>query len=434
MAVWRSRRPVLISVVTLVVTAIVAGSATWLVLRDDAPGRSAGVVPSVPSPVIPPPAPADDPDLQAGFDAILRDRARGILTGRRDLFLARVDPRDAAFRAEQVRFYENLRALRPSELSFLRHTYWPEPKVQQRHGPEAHAFLVVMRIRIGGIDPAPRVTEVGYSVARRGGRYLLVDDDDIDADLGTGRHREPWDFGPIEVVRSRTVVVVVSRGEGRLGRRLARDAAAVLPTVRRLTGRPLPGVLVAAVNDPRVLGGDLQTGGDSVAAVAVPNLLPVTPRSRSRYRVVGSRIMIQPAFRNKAGRRLLAHEFTHAAWSTSTTRPPTWLVEGFAEYVEMAVARQAGYGARVERRRQKVLAESFPKLRSLPIDGLFHGEYGEDSYGISWVLVQYLADEYGLDRVRAYYADHPYGQDAALPLRRHFRLAPAGLIAAARRG
>lgn len=427
----RGRRP-LIWAVTLLATAIVAGSLTWLTLREDGSPRRAGVAASTPAPVIPEPVPADDPELQEGFDRLLRDRALGILTGRLDLFLARVDPRNAAFRAEQVRLFANLRAIRPAELSFLRHTYWPEPKVQQRHGREAHAFLVVMRIRIAGIDASPRVTEVGYSVARRGGWYLLVADDDIDADLGVGGHREPWDFGPIEVVRAPGVMVLVSRGERALGHRLAQQATAVLPTVRALTRRPLRGLLLAAVKDRRVLGSELRTGGDSIAAVAVPNQLPVTPRSRSRYHVVGSRIIVHPDYRNKAGRRLLGHEFTHAAWA-SVTQAPTWLAEGYAELVEMEVAREAGYGDRVERRRQKVLSESVLELKGLPIDGLFHGDYGEDSYGISWVIVSYLADKYGLDRLNAFYAAHTAEQDKARLLRKHFGVDEAGLLAAVKK-
>jgi hypothetical protein len=427
----RGRRS-LIWAVTLLATAIVAGSLTWLTLRDDDAPRRAGVAASTPAPVIPEPVPADDPELQEEFDRILRERAQGIMTGRRDLFLARVDPANAAFRAEQLRYYANLRAIRPAELSFLRHTYWSEPKVQQRHGREAHAFLVVMRIRIAGIDASARVTEVGYSVARRGGRYLLVGDDDIDADLGVGEHREPWDFGPIEVVRAPGVMVLVSRGEGRLGRRLAREATAVLPTVRALTGRPLRGLLVAAVKDRRVLGSDLRSGGESIAAVAVPNQLPVTPRNRSRYRVVGSRIIIHPDYRNKAERVLLAHEFTHAAWA-SVLGAPTWLVEGYAVLVETEVARDAGYGDEVERRRQEVLTESLPGLKDLPIDGLFHGDYGEDSYGISGVIVAYLADKYGRDRLNAFYADHPSELDEDRLLRKHFGVDTAGLLAAIRK-
>lgn len=424
----RGRRP-LIWAVTLLATAFLAGSLTWLTVRDDSAPRRAGVATSPSTPAIPEPVPADDPELRDDFDRMLRDRAQGILTGRLDLFLARVAP---AFRAEQTRYYANLRAIRPAELSFLRHTYWPEPRVQQRHGSQAHAFLVVMRIRIAGIDAAPRVTEVGYSVARRGGRYLLVGDDDIDPDLGVGEHREPWDFGPIEVVRRPGVMVVVSKGEGRLGRRLAREATAVVPAVRSLTGRPLHGLLVAAMKDRRVLGSDLRSGGESIAAVAVPNQLPVTPRNRSRYRIVGSRIIVHPDYRHEADRMLLAHEFTHAAWAP-VLGAPTWLVEGYAVLVEMEVARDIGYADYVGRRRHKVLTESIPGLKDLPIDGLFHGDYGEDSYGISWVIVAYLAEQYGRARLNAFYTDFPSDLDEDRLLRKHFGVDSAGLLAAVKK-
>jgi hypothetical protein len=422
----RGRRP-LIWTAILLVTAIVAGGTTWLALDRDATGELA----TVPTPPPSKPVPADDPELLTAVDAILRERARAVLTGRQDLFLRGVDPHNAGFLAAERQVYANLRVLRPAELSFLRHTYWPEPRVQQQHGPAAHAFLVVMRIRLAGLDSSARVTEVGYSFARRGGRYLLVDDDDIDPDLGVGQHREPWDFGPIEVARAPGVLIVVSRGEGKLARRLARDATAALPPVRRLTRRPVKGLLVIALKDRRTLD-DWRSGSGSAAAVAAPSLLPVTPRSRSAYRVVGSRVIVNPAYRSRMDRALFAHEFTHAAWAT-IRHAPSWLVEGYATLVQMDVMVDAGYGDWVDRHRRKVFTRSIPGLTGLPIDGLFHGDYGEDSYGISWVIVEYLVDEYELDGVMEFYADHTSARDESVLLRKHFGVDEKALLAAVKR-
>jgi hypothetical protein len=293
-----------------------------------------------------------------------------------------------------------------------------------------------MMMQVAGIDTAPRATLVGYTFAERGGRLLLVDDDDVAAELDRGRYREPWDLGAIEVVRKPGVLVVVPSGEVRNGQRLAQESQAAVPAVRSTTRRAQAGILVIALADKRSMDPEWRTGGHAAGAVAVPNLAPTTA-DPTVFKAVGSRVVINPDERHAADRFMLAHEFTHAAMSTLGQGAPTWLVEGYAVYVEQHLAEQSGYEEDVADWRDELMSKAIPKLTVLPIDGVFHGDYDEESYGISWIIVEYLATKYGLARVNALYADLAWGSDDPAvreqTLRKHLKISEAALVAAVKK-
>jgi hypothetical protein len=189
--------------------------------------------------------------------------------------------------------------------------------------------------------------------------------------------------------------------------------------------------LVIAMADRRSVDPRWQTGGHPAAAVAAYNLAPFAD-DPSDMKVVGSRVVIHPDQRKKADELLLAHEFTHAAMAPLGFDAPTWLVEGLAMYAEMQLAEQRGYDS--EDWRDELLEEAIPALDVLPIDGVFHGEYDEDSYGVSWIIVEYLMTKYGQAKVNALYADLARAEvDPTLReqlIRKHLKLSEAALVAA----
>jgi hypothetical protein len=294
----------------------------------------------------------------------------------------------------------------------------------------------MMLVRVAGVDPAPRPTPLGYTFAQRGGRWFLVDDDDLAAEHDRGSYKEPWDLGAIDVVRGPRVLVVVPAGERGNGRRLAREAAAALPAVRSATRRAQARILVIAMKDRRSMDPEWRTGGHPAAAVAVSNHAPRNTAA-TEFRVVGSRVVINPDKRREAGRFLLAHEFTHAAMEPLGHDAPTWLVEGFAEYVEWRFAARSGFRRGVAEVRRELLREAVPKLTVLPIDGVFHGDYDEESYGVSWLIVEYLVGRYGLAKVGALYADLARGPDdpevREQRLRKHLKVSEPALLAAVKK-
>jgi hypothetical protein len=260
---------------------------------------------------------------------------------------------------------------------------------------------------------------------------MLVADDDLAAEADRGTFREPWELGPIEVARGSGVLVVVPAGEGANARRLVQESREALPVVRLATRRAQAGILVIAMSDKKSMDPDWASGGHPAGAVAAPNYTPVDA-GLTDFKVTGSRVVINPTQRTKADRLLLAHEFTHAALTTLGPGAPTWLVEGFAMYVENRLAEQSGRADEIADWRDELLSEAIPPLTVLPIDGVFHGDFDEDSYGIAWLLVEYLVTKYGLAKVNAFYAglaksaDDPAVRDQAL--RKHFGLTETTLL------
>ncbi|TCC18030.1 peptidase MA family metallohydrolase [Kribbella speibonae] len=410
------------------VLAIAAAATTWAVAgRDDPPASSSAATPT--------PTVSEQPveeRMLAGAGAILKTRATAVLTGRLSQYLQYVDPANKKLRERDQQVFANLRKLGLARLSYQVDANWA-PEVQAQHGPSARAVRVLMLIQVAGIDAAPRATGLGYTFAERDGRWLLVDDDDLAAEADLKAYREPWDLGAIEVVRRPGVVVVAPVGERPNAERLAHESQAAIPIVRSTTRRVQAGILVIAMADNRSMDPEWRTGGHPAAAVAAHNFAPANPEA-SEFKVVGSRVVINPDQRTRAGRLLLAHEFTHAAMGLLGNSAPTWLVEGFAMYVENRLAAQNGYEQELAAERRTLLREKVSALVVLPIDGVFHGDYDEDSYGVSWIIVEYLVTKYGQAAVNSLYADLARGPDAPAVreqvLRKHLKLSETALVAA----
>jgi hypothetical protein len=419
----------------VVVLAVAAAAVTWSVVGRQDPSPAMGDASASGTPAATSSESPAEQRMQAQVDAVLKARASAVLAGRLSQFLEHVDPRNQKLRRQHQQVFTNLRKIGVRQLSYRRETNWV-PEKQPQHGTGAQAFRVLMLVQIAGIDPAPRATPLGYTFAERGGRLLLVDDDDLAAELDRGRYREPWDLGAIDVVRKPGVLVVVPSGERGNGQRLARESRAAVPAVRSATRRTQAGILVIAMADRRSMDPGWRTGGHAAAAVAAPNLAPTTA-DPTEFKVIGSRVVINPDERSEADRLLLAHELTHAAMSPLGHGAPTWLVEGFAEYVELHLAEQSGYRQGVAKRRGELLRDAIPTLAVLPIDGVFHGDYDEESYGVSWIIVEHLVTKYGLTTVNALYADLARGADDPVVreqvLRKHLRISETALVAAVKR-
>lgn len=418
----------------VVVFAVAAAAVTWSVVGRREPSPATGDAGASSTPATTPSEATAEQRLQAQVDAVLKARASAVLAGRLPQFLEHVDPRNQKLRRQHQQVFTNLRKIGLQQLSYVRETNWV-PEKQPQHGAGAQAFRIMMLVRIAGIDPASRATPLGYTFAERGGRLLLVDDDDLATELDRGRYREPWDLGAIEVARKPGVLVVVPSGEGGNGERLAQESRAALPVVQSATRRAQAGVLVVAMADKRSMDPEWRTGGHAAAAVAAPNMAPTA--DPNEFKVIGSRVVINPDERTDADRLLLAHEFTHAAMSPLGYGAPTWLVEGFAEYVELHLAERSGYRQGVAERRDELLREAIPALTVLPIDGVFHGDYDEETYGVSWIIVEHLVTKYGLTTVNALYAELARGADDPIVreqvLRKHLKVSEAALVAAVKK-
>ncbi|GAA0952003.1 hypothetical protein GCM10009554_54370 [Kribbella koreensis] len=411
--------------------AVVAGGVTYGVAgRDESPKITAetSVTPSATGPVVSADELAEQ-KMIAGIDAALKGRAAALQSGTLAQFLSYSDPKNAKLLQRDRQVFANLRLIGAKHVSYLRQLSF-SPELRPKLGANARAVRIKMQTQLTGIDPAPRLTQVGFTLAERGGRWLVVDDDDAEAG-DRGPAREPWELGPIEVSRGRGVLVISSPGEEKNGRRLVQEAVAAVPAVQAVTKRAQAGILVVAMAAPRSWAG-LMTGGHPAGAVALRNVT-LTNADGTEFKVTGSRIVINPTERKTADRFLLAHEFTHAAMAPLGDGAPTWLVEGSAEYVAYRLLDQSNYSNYVADER-RAYRKAVKALAVLPIDGVFHGDYDENSYGVAWLIVDYLVKKYGQPKVNAFYAEVAKGTDDPVlrdqALLKYFKVTDAALVAA----
>lgn len=339
----------------------------------------------------------------AAVDVILQRRARAVLTGDQAAFLQDLDPSNAALRRRHIQLFQNLRTLGFRAIAYHRAEVWLNDKA----GPDSTAFRVVMRYQLAGPGHVPTVTELGYTFAPKAGRWLLVDDDDLDADLDDA-HRQPWDFGPIQVVRRPGVFVIVSAGDGAFGRKVAADSLIALAEVRKVwQSRLQPTVIVVAMKEQAALVRSWELPGHEIAAIAMHLIDNTVPTDRTTGKVVGGWVVVNPKERKDVDTGLLAHEFTHVGAVWLGGGAPLWLVEGLAEYVRYQVVadRSRGWAMGVEEYRDEIRADSLGQLKVLPIDGVFHGDFGEDTYGVSWLAAEHLVKAVGVRKVTDFYVE-----------------------------
>ncbi|MDX6282778.1 MAG: hypothetical protein QOH03_3849 [Kribbellaceae bacterium] len=207
-----------------------------------------------------------------------------------------------------------------------------------------------------------------------------------------------------------------------------------MPSVQAATKRAPAGVLVVAMADRRSFPG-ATIGGEPAGATAIGNEM-ATDAALIGFKTIGSRVVINPSKRKTSDRELLAHEFTHAAMSPLGDGAPTWLVEGYAEYVERQLAERRGEGQWLADERRKLRRTAIKSLVLPPADDVFYDR--EDNYGVSWLIVEHLVNKYGLAKLNALYADLATARDDATTrdriFRKHLSLTAATLAAAVKRG
>jgi len=113
---------------------------------------------------------------------------------------------------------------------------------------------------------------------------------------------------------------------------------------------------------------------------------------------------------------VLSHETTHVATGASFTSMPTWLLEGFADYVALAhagVPVQVAAGQILPRIRKHGLPTHLPTRAEL--DPRANGLGA--TYEEAWLACRYLAQAYGERKLVAFYDD----VDGGASLRSAFR-------------
>lgn len=318
---------------------LVAGLLVLLVLRlHPSPAKDAGrsgamgrVAPALVEP------PTGNASPVAAIGRLLDRRSAAVLHRDRLAFMATVDPGSPAFRRSQVALFDALAHVPLSSWSYRldgqQQRSLPPDRRARYAAPTYQPGVVVLSYGLRGFDDTPARLPMYLTFVHRPAGWLLASDRDLDG-TGVRTAREPWDFGPVTVVTGRSSLVLGHpKSHARLVA-LAAEADRAVPAVTAVWGSGWARRVVLVVPDDaaeltRLLAEDRDVS--RLAAVA-------TAWSAPGAGPVGQRVLLQPtnfARLGPLGRRVvLTHEITHVA-ARSLTGPtaPTWLVEGFADYV-----------------------------------------------------------------------------------------------------
>ncbi|MGI8536531.1 MAG: hypothetical protein ACR2K2_08530 [Mycobacteriales bacterium] len=365
------------------------------------------------------------PDAARGVqvERLLQARSAALLRRDRSAFLATVDPKAVALQGRQAAMFDALaqvplgsweygldqRSGRPAEVA-----------LDQRYGRNQWwAPAVSLSYALDGFDERPSTDKQYLTFVRRDGRWLLGADDDFAA-AGGVTPRALWERGQVVAVRG-PGVLVLGHQDSSLLRNVATQAAAAIPRVTAVWGtrwRQRVVVFVPSSADEMASLIDSTQDLSQIAAVATAEFSGLTSADDSAT----DRILVNPETFPKLGqlgrRVVLTHEITHVA-ARGATGPlvPSWLAEGFADYIGYKDV-QVPLSVAARDLRKDVRAGRLPD--KLPADDAFTGNNAAlaQAYEQSWLAARLLAEQYGeaglLRFYRAVGASRGMSESAAL--------------------
>jgi hypothetical protein len=355
----------------------------------------------------------------AGVRDLLARRTTALLSRDRAAFQATVDPSaPAAFRARQVALFGNL-----AQVPLAQWRYSVDPAQQQpvtaplfaRYRAPVWAPKVTLCYALRGYDDRCTDRPQKLTFVQRAGRWYLGGDDDFPFSAGR-TWRGLWDLGPVVAYRGEHSLLLAHPANAARLPALAEQVDRAVPHVSAVWGDGWQQRVVVIVPDTQqemaqVLG-DTPALTDIAAVATADYADPVSGL------VLGQRVVLNPANLDRLGATgrtvVLRHEITHLA-SRPVTGPalPTWLVEGFADYVgyldtgvPLAVAAQE-LRADVQRSR-------YPTALPSNADFRFDNTRLPQAYEESWMACRLIADLAGTDGlVRLYRQIGRYRGDSA---------------------
>ncbi len=343
-------------------------------------------------------APAHETPREQAVRTLLAQRAVAVQRKDRTAFLATVEQVDSAFRRQQAELFDAL-----THVPLAQWDYRLDPDVSQpfsatveaRRGPGWWAPKVTLSYRIAGVDAKPITTEQRPTFVPRDGRWYLAAEDDVVARNGQAL----WDSGPLVAVRRGPVLVLGHPDAGRLLDSVAASAADAVPRVTSVWGalwsRRIVVLVPSSQDELRRLTAN--TG----------DMTQIAAYATSRSPGVGERIVVNPAtfpLLGSVGRRVvLTHETTHIATRQQTgPRTPTWLAEGFADYVGYS-GLHLPYRVSAQELRSDVRRGRVPT--ALPTAADFDGANPglASVYEQAWLAAGLIAERYGRATLLALY-------------------------------
>lgn len=260
-------------------------------------------------------------------------------------------------------------------------------------GPRAWRGEVQVGYRYDGLDQGPaHVRTSAVFVPTAHGAWI--------ASFGAPGDRAPlWLVDRLSVVRTPVSLLAVAGGPpGRypaLVSRALRQVQQVLPTWR--------GPLLVEVPRTRAqLDAALQAQPgqyDGIAAVTTTADGSLDPEAPVRV-YVNPRVVI--GLEDRSAQIVITHEAVHVATGAALTSTPTWLREGFADFVALdraGVPLRLAAGQILPRIRRHGLPPGLPTRHDLETAASGLGA----AYEEAWLACRFLAQEYGVKRLTLFY-------------------------------
>lgn len=331
---------------------------------------------------------------------LLAVRARAVLRHDRAAFLATVDPAGGAFRGQQSRLVEDLRAVPLTTWRYDVSAADALPvggPLRRRYHDPVWASRVELVYGLRGVDAHPTARPQFLTFVERHGRWYLGGDDDFAASGRTSWHGL-WDDGPVVVARGRSCLVLAHpRHAADLAGFVAAVDAAV-PQVSAIWGRDWSRRVAVLIPDTQremrqLVGGRMELA--HIAAVATADEVD-EPHHVAR----GQRVVLNPANLASLGAIarsvVLRHELTHVATRADTgPATPVWLAEGFADFVGY---RETDVSVDVAAADLRADVERGRVPSALPGDAAFDGANPRlsQAYEEAWMACRLIARRAGL--------------------------------------
>jgi peptidase MA superfamily protein len=290
---------------------------------------------------------------------------------------------------------------------------------RSEYGEGAWPGTVEVDYRIAGWDAQPTRLEARFVFVTNDGRTLL-------AGVGGAGGRTPlWTTGPVTTFDDGRALVVTTGTEGQRYLDLAKQALVDVAKV-------LPGwhgkLVIEAPSSEEQLDQALAAPQDQYANIAAVtttvdgSLVPGSP----------VHVFLNPRVFDDLGPRgaqvVVSHETTHVATDATFKDLPTWLLEGFADYVALAHAGipvQTAAAQILARIRKQGVPDHLPTAAELdPTANGLGATYEE-----AWLATRFMAREYGEGKLVRLYTSVGNGETVADAFRKILGTSEAGFVA-----
>jgi hypothetical protein len=371
------------------------------------PGSSSH--PAVPKPSLTGPASAAGIAREHEIDRLLEARSAAIVHHDRAAFMATLDPQGRRFRRAQSRMFANIAEVPIRSWSYaMTAIARPAPPNASRYGAPTWApESFTLHYRLAGFDVKPTTLQQYPTFVERQGRWYLASLTDY-----ARRHlvsaTDIWDYGPVKVLQSAGVLVLGAPSQLRTMTEVERQIHAAIGPVTSVWGRGWARravVLVPATMREMALIDDYRGDLHNLAALTSAEV-STTAGSPAP---VGDRITINPVNWPKLSEIgaavVIRHELTHVATRAATgTQMPTWLSEGFADYVGFL---DAPVPVRVAAAAldKTIGAGNLPDALPSNHDFRSSNPHLAVHYEAAWMACRYIADHYGQRTLVRFYRD-----------------------------